>query len=163
MRALVATAPSVSAGAVLAAWDIWRTAERVCAYVAMGAEPVVLNPWPHGKKVALPRVVGEGLSLHLVEADDELHRGAFGICEPAENSPASGISFDLILVPGLAFDRKGARLGRGRGYYDRFLATATGLRVGVCQDFQIVDSVPCEAHDLTMDFVVTPTEMIVCG
>lgn len=163
MRSLVATAPAVSAGAVLAAWEVWRTAERVCAYVAIGAEPVVLNPWPLRKTVALPRVVGEELSLHLVEAGDELHRGAFGIREPAENSPASGNSFDLILVPGLAFDRQGGRLGRGRGFYDRFLATATGRRVGVCQDFQIVDSVPCEAHDLTMDFVITPTEIIASG
>ena len=163
MRSLVAAAPAVSMGSVLAAWEVWRRAERVSAFVAMGGEPDVLDPWPQGKNVALPRVAGEGLSLHLVESSDELRCGAFGILEPVEDAVPAGDSFDLILVPGLAFDERGRRLGRGKGYYDRFLATATGLRVGVCHDFQIVDSVPREAHDLAMDFLVTPTRVIFCG
>ena len=71
--------------------------------------------------------------------------------------------FDLILVPGLAFDKSGARLGRGRGFYDRFLAGITGFRVGVCFDWQLVESVPVEAHDIRMDAVVTPSQIIVCG
>ena len=69
----------------------------------------------------------------------------------------------MILVPGLAFDLRGGRLGRGRGYYDRFLAGATGLRVGVCFEDQIVADVPLEPHDLRMDFVVTPSSICRCG
>jgi 5-formyltetrahydrofolate cyclo-ligase len=66
-------------------------------------------------------------------------------------------------VPGLAFDRRGGRLGRGKGYYDRFLLETSGLRVGICFEDQVVEKIPGEAHDLRMDFLITPAGIFPCA
>jgi len=111
----------------------------------------------------MPRVDGEALMIHWVADREELVIGRFGILEPRADAPPAGISFDLILVPGIAFDRNGGRLGRGRGYYDRFLACASGFVSGVCFDDQLVSEVPCEPHDARMDAIITPSEIVLCG
>ena len=67
---------------------------------------------------------------------------------------------DLALVPGLGFDARGHRLGRGKGHYDRLLAGFTGMKIGVAFDFQIVTEVPREPHDIALDAVVTPTRWL---
>ena len=147
----------------LNSWRLWQTFGAFAAFTALPGEPDALDPWPGDKRIALPRVVGDELIFHWVTDRAELLPGKFGIPEPrAEASPA-GNEFDLILVPGLAFDLRGGRLGRGKGYYDRFLAEAHGLRAGVCFDDQIVGDVPLEPHDLRMDFVVTPSSVYRCG
>jgi 5-formyltetrahydrofolate cyclo-ligase len=149
--------------AMLERWPIWHSAKSVCAFAPIAGEPNVLDPWPTGKFLALPRIEGENLCAHFVTSPADLTAGRFGIPEPRTDAPAAGPSFDLILVPGLAFDRSGGRLGRGRGFYDRFLSGISGFRVGACFDWQLVDSVPVEAHDMRMDAIVTPSEIIVCG
>lgn len=163
LRALT-TSPSASADVriMLESWPIWHSAKSVCAFAPIAGEPNVLDPWPTGKSLALPRIDGENLCAHFVGSPADLAPGRFGILEPQSNAPAAGRSFDLILVPGLAFDRSGGRLGRGRGFYDRFLSGISGFRVGVSFDSQLVDSVPVEAHDMRMDAVVTPSGVIVC-
>lgn len=84
--------------------------------------------------------------------------GRFGIPEPVDATTVLPPTIDVVLVPGLAFDRDGGRLGWGRGYYDRALATAPhAARVGVCLEPGIVSHVPMEAHDLPMHWVVTPS------
>ena len=144
-------------------WPLWLAARTIAAFSALPGEPDALDPWPGDKRIALPRAVGDGLVFHWVTDRAELLPGKFGILEPcAEPSPA-GNEFDLILVPGLAFDLRGGRLGRGKGYYDRFLAGVRGLRAGVCFDDQIVGDVPLEPHDLRMDFVITPSSIYRCG
>jgi 5-formyltetrahydrofolate cyclo-ligase len=72
-------------------------------------------------------------------------------------------TLDLVLVPGVAFDRRGGRLGFGGGYYDRFLPTTPALRVGVTYDECLCDALPCGEHDQRMDWVLTPTQEIRCG
>lgn len=144
-------------------WLHWQSAGSVCAFASLRGEPDALDPWPQDKRVALPRVAGDELVFHWITGREELLLGSFGILEPPADASPAGNEFDLILVPGLAFDLRGGRLGRGRGYYDRFLAGATGLRVGVCFEDQIVADVPLEPHDLRMDFVVTPSSICRCG
>ena len=92
----------------------------------------------------------------------ELSPGRFGILEPSAEAPVPSGGWNIIIVPGVAFDRNGGRLGRGRGYYDRFLAQHREVfRAGVCFDEQVIASVPCESHDLRMDALVTPSEILV--
>ncbi|MEI8312774.1 MAG: 5-formyltetrahydrofolate cyclo-ligase [Verrucomicrobiota bacterium] len=157
------TALSASLAKQLRAWPLWQSSGNVAAFSALVGEPDPLDPWPQDKQIALPRVFGEDLQFHWVGRRAELQPGRFGILEPAADAGEAGHDFELILVPGLAFDLRGGRLGRGRGYYDRFLSTARGLRVGVCFEDQIVDEVPLEHHDLRMDFVVTPDVISRCG
>jgi len=67
---------------------------------------------------------------------------------------------DIIIVPGLAFDRSGNRLGRGGGFYDAYLRNFHGQKIGICKQMQFVDELPIEEHDIKVDFVITENEMI---
>ena len=144
-------------------WDTWLAAQTVCAFSALPSEPDVLTPWPQGKRIILPRVAGSRVSLHAVENPAELVEGRFGILEPTPSAPIAEAKADIILVPGLAFDRNGVRLGRGGGYYDRLLSEFDGLRVGVCFEEVLFERIPAELHDERMDFLMTPSEIISCG
>ena len=158
-----AAALSSSLANKLQDWPLWQAAGTIAVFSALPGEPDVLDPWPVDKRVALPRVCGRELTFHWVASREELSPGNFGISEPSAEASPAGNEFDLILVPGLAFDLRGGRLGRGKGFYDRFLAEARGLRAGVCFDDQIVGNVPLDPHDLRMDFVVTPSSIYRCG
>ena len=147
----------------LEGWDKWLGIRSVCIYAALPGEPDLLDPWPAGKVVLLPRVDGEMLSLHVVDGADRLERGAFGIMEPVAGCPVSRPEADVIFVPGLAFDPLGNRLGRGKGFYDRLLEDFQGLRVGVCFEGQMLPAVPCEPHDKRMDFLLTAGGVVPCG
>jgi 5-formyltetrahydrofolate cyclo-ligase len=106
-------------------------------------------------------VARETLEFVEVEAFEGLVRGRYGVLEPAAERPARSIrATGLVLAPGIAFDLRGGRLGRGAGYYDRALAPIGKRRdgprfVGVAFDLQIVDRVPMQRHDVFMDAVVT--------
>jgi 5-formyltetrahydrofolate cyclo-ligase len=93
--------------------------------------------------------------------ETDIFTGKFGVSEPlleCEEIPLD--RFDLVLVPGVAFDLNGNRLGRGRGFYDRILATASGVKCGVAYDFQLVEKIPTEPHDAKVSFVFTPSRCV---
>jgi 5-formyltetrahydrofolate cyclo-ligase len=106
-----------------------------------------------------PKVTSSQLTFHRVENfASELIPGSFGILEPADHLPAVPLwEIDAFICPGLAFDPRGGRLGRGRGYYDRILAEARddALKIGICFAFQLVDDTYAEAHDIHMNHVIT--------
>jgi 5-formyltetrahydrofolate cyclo-ligase len=88
----------------------------------------------------------------------EIVTGKFGVREPAAACAEMPLNtFDLVLVPGVAFDSRGNRLGRGQGFYDRLLAAASGIKCGVGYDFQLVPEVPAEPHDAKVNFIFTPS------
>ena len=109
------------------------------------------------KRVCYPRVQGE--RIQFVEVDDlgSLSRGAFGLLEPQGRSTVPVADLDLMIVPGVAFDRTGHRLGYGKGFYDRELDCAgfSGVSIGLCFDFQLLDRLPIESHDVPVDYLVT--------
>ena len=83
--------------------------------------------------------------------------GKFGVREPTADCPEIPLAhFDLALVPGMAFDMAGNRLGRGRGFYDRILAAVSGVKCGVAHNFQLMQKIPAEAHDAKVNFIFTP-------
>jgi 5-formyltetrahydrofolate cyclo-ligase len=138
----------------------WPEARTVAAFAALPTEPD-LRPfdWLLSRHLLLPRIDGENLVFHQVTAPDQLTPGPFGVLEPdPQKCPAADpATADLIFVPGLAFTHDGARLGRGRGYYDRLLAALpnTTLRIGVCFRCQLIDSIPSEPHDEPVDLVLS--------
>lgn len=159
------------AGAVSArvlACGTYAHARVVMAYMAargeLSLEAVIGDVLASGRALALPRCEGEGvMTARRVFRLDELIPGAYGIREPGRGCPEiAPEEIGLILVPGTAFDRSGARLGQGGGYYDRFLPRTAGVRMGVCHDFALLSSVPQQTHDQRMDAVVTPSGLIVC-
>lgn len=113
-----------------------------------------LAKW-HGKKhFFLPRVNGVNLDI-LPYDESRIELGAFQIEEPTGNNIVSPDEIELIVVPGVAYDRKGNRLGRGKGFYDRLLQSTKATKVGVCYEFQLIDEVPAEPHDVRMDMVIS--------
>ena len=108
-----------------------------------------------GKTVLLPKVLDDTtMELRQYAGPQDLSEGAYHIMEPM-GAPFKDFSqIDVALIPGLAFDTNGHRLGRGKGYYDRFLTAFTGKTIGVCFDFQKVAEVPVDAHDVAVDRVV---------
>ncbi|MCG8423954.1 MAG: 5-formyltetrahydrofolate cyclo-ligase [Proteobacteria bacterium] len=139
-----------------------RCMKTVAMYAAQGDE---LNPQEAVRQLrhreitlCFPRVIPGQRALAFYRVDDlsALEPGSFGIPEPnpsAEIIPLDQI--DLFVVPGLAFDRNGQRLGWGKGHYDATLAESRGLRVGYCYEFQLVEHVPTTEHDMGMDALVT--------
>ena len=110
--------------------------------------------WRNFKRLVLPTVIGDDIIPVELTENTDFAVGDFNILEP-QNEPYNG-TFDLIIVPGVAFDSNGNRLGRGRGYYDRFLSRNIDVkRIGLCFDFQFVDSVPTEINDIQMDEVIS--------
>lgn len=109
-----------------------------------------------GKVVLLPRVVSDTeMTIHKYENENSLSVGAFHIMEPTGEEYTAIDAIDVVIVPGMAFDKEGNRLGKGKGYYDRFFTRAYNIyKVGVCFPYQMVENVPCDAHDVKMDKVI---------
>ncbi len=132
-------------------------AEKIMLYSALPDEVQTqsfLDKWHLQKKIILPTVVGDDIIPVEYAQETTFAVGDFNILEP-QNEPYTG-DFDLIVVPGVAFDRRGNRIGRGRGYYDRFLNQHLEVkRIGICFDFQLVDEVPTEPFDIKMDEVIS--------
>ena len=100
-------------------------------------------------------------SRRVLNLETDIATGKFGISEPLPECETIPLNqFDLVLVPGLAFDPGGNRLGRGRGFYDRILAAASGVKCGVAYDFQLLEKVPVEPHDAPVNFIFTPTRCV---
>lgn len=134
---------------------------RALAFVPLDSEPEWwLSRAIDRSQFAYPRLGEDGVTFYRTQSPSQLVSGRFGILEPPRfASMCVDVAVaDLVLVPGLAFDARGRRLGRGRGYYDAILEkTSAGCRrIGVAFDLQIVDHVPAEAHDRQVDAVLTP-------
>lgn len=136
---------------------VFVNAERVMLYAALPDEVQTADfiaRWRHEKQIILPTVVGDDIIPVALTDTTGFAIGDFNIPEP-QNCPYKG-GFDLIVVPGMAFDSEGNRLGRGRGYYDRFLEQQKDVyRIGLCFDFQLVNEVPAEATDIKMNEIIT--------
>lgn len=138
---------------------LFRQARTVLLYWSMEDEVFThdyVNKWAGEKTILLPCVKGDVLELRVFEGMESLQPGeAFGILEPVGEIFTDYDAIDMIVVPGVAFDRQGNRLGRGRGYYDKILKeTRVAKKVGICFDFQFVEEVPVDELDVRMDVVV---------
>jgi 5-formyltetrahydrofolate cyclo-ligase len=146
----------------------WQDARSILFFAPMPGEldiwPLLTEALADGKRVALPRFVRATRSYEVCEVADpksDLEVGHFGIREPksARRGMPSG-RMDLILVPGVAFDLRGHRLGRGKGYYDGLLVRWRGTTCGVGFDQQVVPEIPVEPHDVRLSCVLTPTRWV---
>jgi 5-formyltetrahydrofolate cyclo-ligase len=166
-------------GHLLAAGVAGSGAGVLAVYAAHGSEAcldrVIAAAWRAGRPVAFPRVVaaGQPLQFHLVTERDPLRPAAFGLLEPPETAPLAPLhTIGLFLVPGVAFDRQGGRLGHGAGFYDRTLREAAGQRQrlgqgpapawGVAFAGQLVERVPSGPLDVTVDALGTEQGLIRC-
>lgn len=129
----------------------------VGAYWPMGSEfdvrPLLNELINKGFRCALPCITPEGMIFRLWSSTDVLHPGKFNIFEPSNE--ASQVVPDVLLVPLLAFDKEGHRLGYGQGHYDKFLHTHKVITIGIGFKDQEIERVPRQAHDFALDFILT--------
>lgn len=119
-----------------------------------------------GKRVAIPAVEKYGktaksriVAYQINSLEEEMQKGAYGILEPVKDISrvVDPKEFELVLVPGVAFDRNGNRIGFGAGYYDKFLCKTRKdcVKAGLAYEYQVLDSIPAEKHDILMDYIIT--------
>ncbi len=158
------------ASAALLSHPAWTRARTVALHVAVRGElptrVLLAAALAAGKRVALPRQTKEGMELRVLKDSTAMVPGPHGINEPSEEAPKVNLAeVDLVLTPGLAFDRQGNRLGQGGGDYDRLLGrlgAATAV-IGWCHGFQLVETVPVEVHDRKVGWICTPTGLFPTG
>lgn len=119
-----------------------------------------IKRWSMEKQIILPTVVGDDLILKHYLPNGTMRQGELGIWEPDIAEAYEG-KVDLVIVPGVAFDSRKKRLGRGKGYYDRFFSeNKNGMKIGVGFDFQLLTRTPSTKMDIKMDKIVTPSKII---
>lgn len=144
--------------AALEAHPVFRAARIVLLYHSLKDEVYThefVRKWSSEKQILLPVVVGDELELRVYTGPHDLKPGAYGIEEPTGELFTSYADIDLAVIPGVAFDASGNRLGRGKGYYDRLLPHLNAFRAGICFPFQLVEEVPAEPFDIRMDAIIT--------
>ena len=154
------SADSARIQAALEACPNFQAARTVLLYHSLSDEVDthdLLERWFGKKQLLLPVVKGEELELRLYHGADSLSTGAFGIAEPTGPVFTDYAAIDLAIVPGVAFDIHGHRLGRGKGYYDRLLPRLPlAHKTGVCFPYQLMENdIPCDPHDVCMDTIIT--------
>ncbi|WP_052807308.1 5-formyltetrahydrofolate cyclo-ligase [Risungbinella massiliensis] len=146
-------------------WQKYQQSHTILCYSAiqdeLSCDKIIENAWNHNKRVCLPKVMAKGkMEPFVVESWKDLTHGAFGILEPDRNKCnfVKPEEIDLALLPGIAFDQNGYRLGYGGGYYDRFFELYPSIYRGGLTDRELlIETVFPEAHDQRVDFVMTQT------
>lgn len=166
-RALSAEEIQVKSAAIhsaLFSLDVFKKADTVMVYVSAFKEvdthTIINYLAENGKKTVVPisNTADHTITPSYIDGLHSLKRGAYGILEPKEIKYAN--HFDVILVPGVAFDEKCSRCGFGAGYYDRLLSKCCAVKIGLCYDFQIVKNLETDIHDIPMDIVISERRII---
>jgi 5-formyltetrahydrofolate cyclo-ligase len=146
--------------------DLFRDARCLALYSAIhnevSTDAIVGQALDSDKSLVFPRVSGEDLEFVMIESPAELVSGAFGVKEPKGCNLVPVEKVDLFVVPGVAFDKRGHRLGYGRGYYDRALAKCPShcMKVGFAYDFQLVEELPATDYDETLSMLITESQTL---
>ena len=141
----------------------YQRAETIYAYLPYNqeirTEAIVLQAFADGKKVAVPKIYGDEMRFLYITDLSQVDKGYCGIPEPVADDPVAQDKTALVLMPGLAFDPQGRRIGYGGGYYDKFLrAEPNHPTVALCYDFQMVEYLPVEEFDIPVDRVIRAGE-----
>jgi 5-formyltetrahydrofolate cyclo-ligase len=144
----------------------FEAADSMLIYVAMSSEPetrkIIAEALKRKKAVFAPKVEGDFICVCRLHSLEHLSPGKFGIHEPPGEAKCELKQFGVIVIPGLAFDLRGGRLGRGGGFYDRLLSSVSGDFIGFCFDEQVVDEVPKMEHDVHVHKIFTDERVIEC-
>ena len=137
--------------------DIYKKSKVIGLYFSMKSEvdtkKLIKESLLLGKKIVLPRIINKNKMIFIeINDDTKYERSPFGVTEPVGEEYTD---IDLIICPGVAFDKSNNRLGYGRGYYDKYLAKHDIYKIGICYHEQLIDKIEVEEHDIKMDLVIT--------
>lgn len=159
---------SLGAAKMLTSTAFYKSAKTIMLYMPLGketnTEEIIKAAFNDGKKVVFPvtdKDTGR-ITPYYAHKDTKFEKGAFSISEPVNTEVAEIEDIDVFVVPGIAFDERGVRVGFGKGCYDKLLKDCVGTKVGFCYDFQICEKVFADQHDIAMDYIVTESICIDC-
>jgi 5-formyltetrahydrofolate cyclo-ligase len=138
--------------------DTFQKANCIALYHSVKGEVEtvsLIEEWYQKKKIVLPVVSGKDLRFYLYAGKERMTTGVFGIQEPVPSEVITTEKIDIFIVPGIAFDHNCNRIGRGKGYYDRFLSGTEKPVIGLCFGFQFIEYIPTEVHDKKMTLIFT--------
>lgn len=139
----------------------YQNAETLFAFVSKGievnTEPIIMNALNSGKRVAVPLCNPETTTIefYFINGFSDLKKGFYGLLEPDVLKCEKAETADIMIVPGLVFDRQGYRLGFGKGYYDRYISKYKGVTIGICYSACIENELPLGYYDKPIDMVIT--------
>ena len=146
--------------------EVWKKSSTILLYSALPGEPdpAVLTTDCSSHSFVFPRIEGDKLGLYQYADQSQWISGPFGLKEPEPETweQVSIGEIDLAVIPGLAFDPTGVRLGRGGGFYDRFLGDPgfRGMKIGLCWEWQLITSIPRNTHDILMDLIISEEKTV---
>ena len=165
LNAATVHAHSLAVAQQLATIPAYVTARSLAVYVSFGSEiethDLIRQLLASGRQIGIPAFrAGAYQVAEIRNFDQDLCTGNLGILEPKFFCPIPVTRPNVWIVPGLAFDREGHRLGRGKGYYDALLEHAPGVTIALAHNFQLLNEVPTEVHDVSMDYIVTENQVL---
>ena len=138
----------------------FKNAKSIFTYVSWFTEVdtkiFISHIFEKNKEIYVPKIdlKNQLIEVYKINSFDDLKKGTYNILEPVKGK-CDKINFDMIIIPGLGFDKNNNRLGRGGGYFDKFLKIAKGIKVGLCYKEQLIGCVPTFPHDIKMDMIIT--------
>ncbi len=157
-------AASARLAALLRAHPLYQAAHALYAYLSYNQEvrttPIIEQAIQDGKRVAVPKVYGQEMRFLWLDDLSQIAPGAYDIPEPVFDEPVAADPDALVLMPGLAFDPAGHRLGYGGGFYDRFLQAQPHPTIALCYDFQLLPFLETESYDVPVDAVLSASVSI---
>ncbi len=159
---------SSSAAKLFLSSTMYKNSECIMLYMPLGNETDTKDIFNYalsdGKKIVYPVTDGASgvISPYVVTEKTEFEKGAFSVFVPKNAKKADAEKIDVVIVPGIAFDKKGARVGFGRGCYDRFLKDLSVIKIGYCYQYQVCQNIESDKFDVPMDYIVTEKEIIDC-
>ncbi|MDD2799719.1 MAG: 5-formyltetrahydrofolate cyclo-ligase [Bacteroidales bacterium] len=141
----------------------FKTAQHILAYHSLPFEVVTsdaIERWNLTKTVYLPTVVGDQLKIKKYSGKESLTKGSFDVWEPVGEIISNLDTIDLVIIPGVAFDRNKRRIGYGKGFYDKFLPQLKAKKVGICFDFQLFEQIPTNDFDQLVDLLFTEQQIV---
>lgn len=141
--------------------------KKIMLYLSYGSEVMTFDTINlcivTGMRVYVPYLIDKDMEVSVIHNLSELKMSEYGIMEPIQREKIDKSEIDIVIVPGVVFDRKGNRIGSGLGYYDRFLKGMKAVKIALAYDFQVVDKIVPTKEDIPMDMIVTEKEVIRCN
>lgn len=147
---------------------LYENAKTIMLYMPLGNETdttdIIKRAFADGKRVAFPVTDEESgeITPCYATAKTTFSKGAFSVNEPCGNDVADAEDIEVVLVPGIAFDKNGSRVGFGKGCYDRLLCRTKAVKIGFCYENQLCENIPADEHDIKMDYIITEKKLIRC-